>query len=193
MVCSSVDRWLRDGKDVPNSDVGFASLMAVFAVSSLGVAFAGSRIMRPLAFVVSGTVVAVVVFEVVPLPCNVLLIAASASGLVVACATLCVLRASLVVVCAAAFGAATHLVWSAVGVGGYEVYAVACGTVVGGAVAFWRKVSIVPTAVLGGCGVALVTSLSSSRSGAPVPDPALASIAAVVACVGVCVQRRIRS
>ena len=191
MVCSSVDRWLRDGKDVPKSDVGFASLMVVFAISSLGVAFAGSRIMRPVAFIVSGTSVAVLVFEFVPLPCNVLLVVASASGLVVACATLCVIRASLVVVCAAAFGAATHFAWSAVGVG-YEVYAESCGTVLGGAIGFWRRVTIVPTAVLGGCGVALVASLSCSRSGTSIPDAALASIAAVVASAGVCVQRRIR-
>jgi hypothetical protein len=209
MNCTYLDDALTDvNRFVVHDDVGFGVGCGALLLVSLALLVAGERFARPLAAGVGGAAGAVLAFALTRQmdECLARLVVAGGAGVVSALVALCLFRAGIFAVGAAACGTLGHFVYEAVpldrvsppfvvlGRSAYY-YAVVGGAALVGAVVSQcqrRDFMRLASAMLGGGGLATASHLVSDRaSGGALPAVALLTIALGAAVVGVLVQARL--
>jgi hypothetical protein len=208
MNCTHLDDALADAnRFVVRDDVGFGVGCGALLLLSLALLVAGERFARPLAAGVGGVAGAVVAFALTRQmdECLARLAVAGGAGVVCALVALCLFRAGVFAVGAAACGTLGHFVYEAVpldraappfvflGRSAYY-YAVVGGAALVGAVVSQcqrRDFLRLASAMLGGGGLATASHLVVDRAGGALPAVALLTIALGAATVGVLVQARL--
>lgn len=189
MNCTELDRVvvsLTEG--VTRDDTAFGVAVTLLLATSLVLLTHGERLIRPLAGLLGGVAGGGGAFVLTrlfrpALPCEVRLILAGVSGVVVAVVAICILKTGLFLIGAFGLGSVAHLVWDSLPLGhvrgpftllsrpGWYYIAVGSTALVGAVVSQWKRRTFtrIASAVLGGTGLATGVHLLYARNDSTAP------------------------